>query len=270
MPLRGRVGRHTQSGGRHCQNWVEDQEAVIMLLNHVPLSSGGAGGSLDGRIHGRMVAGMASEALYASISRFEDMHFPRQRSGFVDPGGAMLRRMQDLASRASEPADELPTLDPVPATFFDKSIDFQRRKVLDERKAKLFSEAERKAFKPLVDMAVKHIDSLKNDLGRTELPWPVGMFGRAYITKDVVPVVEKDGSVVFLALSFSGRRSLPLPEMRYGQPIDMQMDITTGKLGALLLYSRLGECCRVPPYHRGAINHLGPPFMFDPIPLGRI
>jgi len=267
MPLRGRVGRHTQSGGRHCQNWVEDQEAVIMLLNHVPLASGGTGGKLDGRIHGRMVAGMASEALYASISRFEDTHFPRQRSGFVDPGGAMLRRMSELAAGALNPIQEPPPLDPVPATYFDKFIDFQRRKVLDERKAKLFSDAERKAFQPLVDMAVKHIDSLKNDLGRTELPWPVAMFGRAYIFKDRIPFIES-GSVVFMAPGL--RQSLPLPEMRFGQPVDMQMDVATGKLGALLLYSHLGECCRIPPYHSGTIRHLGPPLLFDPLPITRI
>jgi hypothetical protein len=178
--------------------------------------------------------------------------------------------MSELAARSVEHTAEPADFDPVPPTFFDKFIDFQRRKVLDERRAKLFSDAERKAFQPLVDMAVKHIDSLKNDLGRTELPWPVAMFGRAYITQDKIPVVEKDGSVVFLALGFTGRQSLPLPEMRYGQPIDMQMDVTTGKLGALLLYSHLGECCRVPPYHHGTIDRLGPPLMFDPIPLERV
>jgi hypothetical protein len=32
MPLRGRVGRHTQSGRRHCQNLIDDQKTVIGLL----------------------------------------------------------------------------------------------------------------------------------------------------------------------------------------------------------------------------------------------
>src|SRR5262245_55568161 len=26
MALRGRVGRHAQAGGRHCQNWADDQQ----------------------------------------------------------------------------------------------------------------------------------------------------------------------------------------------------------------------------------------------------
>ena len=66
------------------------------------------------------------------------------------------------------------------------------------------------------------------------------------------------------------RQSLPLPEMRFGNPVDMEMDVATGKLGALLLYSHLGECCRIPPYHSGAIRHLGPPLLFDPVPITRI
>lgn len=95
MPLRGRVGRHTQAGGRQCQNWPEDQQTVIALLNRIPVRDGGAGGSLAGRI----VSGLSSDTLYRAISQFEDKYFPRQRSGFVEPGGAMLRRMEALAGR---------------------------------------------------------------------------------------------------------------------------------------------------------------------------
>jgi hypothetical protein len=102
MPLRGRVGRHTQQGGRHCQNWQDDQQTVIALLNRIPVQEGGAGGSLNGNIGGRIVAGMVSDALYRAISTFEDRYFPRQRSGFVDPGGAMLRRMEELAARSAK------------------------------------------------------------------------------------------------------------------------------------------------------------------------
>jgi len=88
MPLRGRVGRHTDSG-RQCQNWGDDQQIVRDLLNGIPVLQGGAAGSLRGRI----VVGIASEALCQAILRFEDKHFPGQRSGFVDPDGAMLNRM---------------------------------------------------------------------------------------------------------------------------------------------------------------------------------
>ena len=207
MPLRGRVGRHTQSGRRQCQNWLDDQNAVIALLNRIPMDAGGAEGSLDGRLNGRMVAGMASDSLYAAIARFEDTHFPRQRSGFVDPGGRMLRRMEELAARV--PA--LPTPPPLPAPpsiTFTNYLDLQRRKVLDESRAKLFSSAEKAAFQPLVDMAVQHIDHLKNDLGMIKLPWPVELFGRAHITKDKRPAIDKGGSLIF---DESGHQQSPAP-----------------------------------------------------------
>lgn len=95
MPLRARVGRRTKIGGRNAQNYEEDQRTVIALLNRIPVTDGGAGGSLGGRI----INGMASDALYRAIASFEDKHFPGQRSGFVDPGGAMLNRMEALAAR---------------------------------------------------------------------------------------------------------------------------------------------------------------------------
>ena len=104
MPLRGRVGRHSHAGGRQCQNWSDDQTTVITLLNRIPVSDGGAGGSLTGRI----VAGLSSDALYRAIVQFEDRHFPRQRSGFVDPGGPMLMRLEQLAAlgNRARPADD--------------------------------------------------------------------------------------------------------------------------------------------------------------------
>ena len=89
MSLRGRVGRHTQSGGRQCQNWMDDQQTVMDFLNSIPVIKGGAGGSLGGRI----VLGIASEALCRAIARFEDKYFPGQRSGFIDPGGKMWNQL---------------------------------------------------------------------------------------------------------------------------------------------------------------------------------
>lgn len=97
--LRGRVGRHTRSGGRHCQNWADDQKTVMDILNAIPVIQGGAGGSLGGRI----VLGISSDALYRAISRFEDRYFPGQRSGFIDPGGAMWDRMLTVAMESSPP-----------------------------------------------------------------------------------------------------------------------------------------------------------------------
>ena len=85
VSLRGRVGRHTQSG-RQCQNWPDDQKTVIMLLNAISNFRGGPERPLGGRI----VAGIASEALCRAISHFEDRYFPGQRTGFVEPLGAMM------------------------------------------------------------------------------------------------------------------------------------------------------------------------------------
>jgi hypothetical protein len=151
----------------------------------------------------------------------------------------------------------------------DTHIDFQRRRVRDERRSKLFPPAEQAAFQPLVEMAVEHIDRLKNEQGMKALPWPVEMFGRAYVTKNKRPIIETDGTLIFRDIDTMNSETLPLPEMRYGQPVDLDQDITTGKLSALLLYAHLGECCRVPPYHSGAIRDLTQPLMLDPEPIRR-
>jgi hypothetical protein len=50
MSTKGRVGRHTQFAGRHCQNWADDQKTVIGFLNRISVANGGAGGSLNPRI----------------------------------------------------------------------------------------------------------------------------------------------------------------------------------------------------------------------------
>jgi hypothetical protein len=97
MPIRARVGRHTRSGGSHCQNWADDQKAIIDLLNRIPRTSGGTQGALNPRI----VAGICSDDLYAAISAFEDKYFPGQRSGFIDPGGAMYQKLAMLAAPAA-------------------------------------------------------------------------------------------------------------------------------------------------------------------------
>ena len=108
MPLRGRVGRHTRTGGRHCQNWPDDQQNVISLLNRVPISDGGSAGRLGNKV----ISGICSDELYRAISSFEDKHFPGQGSGYVDPAGPMLKRMEDLAAApALGPIDFVTTVD---------------------------------------------------------------------------------------------------------------------------------------------------------------
>jgi hypothetical protein len=93
-PLRGRVGRHANTGAQ-CQNWVEDQQKVIALLNLIPAADGGPEASITGRV----VAGESSDALFKAILRFQKKYFPTQQSGFVDPGSAVLAQMEMLALR---------------------------------------------------------------------------------------------------------------------------------------------------------------------------
>jgi len=99
MPLRGRVGRHANTGVQ-CQNWLEDQQTVIALLNLIPAADGGAEASLAGRV----IAGISSDALFKAILRFQKQYFPAQQTGFVDPGGPVLTRIEMLASRPTAAA----------------------------------------------------------------------------------------------------------------------------------------------------------------------
>src|SRR5260370_40343773 len=48
------------------------QRTVIDLLNRIPVTDGGAGGSLAGRV----IPGVATDALYDAIRRFEEKCFP--------------------------------------------------------------------------------------------------------------------------------------------------------------------------------------------------
>jgi len=256
MPLRGRVGRHNKTGGRHCQNWADDQQTIITLLNSISPADGGAGGGLGGR----MVAGISSDALFRAILNFEDKHFPGQRSGFVDPGGAMFKRMEELASRgAAGPMAVAP-----PAVPVETPLDKLRRNVLDDSQAYGFTAGQMVAFDPLVKMAVKHIDDLKNQRF-TQLPWPVEMYGRAHLTKGMALYINTTTLTVVWGDDYElfflpeGRntdykqKAPPLPEMRFGQPVDIYSKVVTEHLGALLLFQS-GECLRVPPHHMTVSN----------------
>jgi hypothetical protein len=253
MALRGRVGRHTQAGGRHCQNWADDQQTVIDLLNRISVADGGAGGGLGGRV----VAGIAGDALYNAIRRFEDKYFPGQRSGFLDPGGPMLRRMEELAGRLLAPppvAPPVPDEPPVPVLY---PLEALRRSVLDDSPYVRWPAGERAAIAPLITMAVKHIDNLLAG-GLYRLKWPVELFGRAYIrpvNSAVVPRANKNGTVSFYDLRTANSEEPELPEMSYGRPVASDGEITTGKLGALLLFD-WGYSCRVRAYHTGSIGYL--------------
>ena len=64
-----RVGRHARTDGRNCQNRKADQKTIMDLLNRIPASAGGAGGSLNEPI----VDGICSDGLYRAILRFEEI-----------------------------------------------------------------------------------------------------------------------------------------------------------------------------------------------------
>jgi hypothetical protein len=99
MTLRARVGRHANTGA-HCQNWKDDQQAVTELLNKISITNGGAEGTLKAPIS----PGLASQELYTAILYFQKKQFPGLPTGFVDPGGAMLTKMETLAARPVAPA----------------------------------------------------------------------------------------------------------------------------------------------------------------------
>src|SRR5262249_12269999 len=110
MPIRARVGKHTQAGGRQCQNWADDQKAVIDLLNQIPTASGGAGRGLRPRV----IAGIASNELSAAFVAFERKNFPGQHLGFFDPGGPMFRKLEALGTPTPAPAAPAPAAPPPP------------------------------------------------------------------------------------------------------------------------------------------------------------
>lgn len=119
MGIRARVGRHFHLQERQCQNWADDQRIITALLNLIPVEDGGAGGKLGGKI----IGGISSDDLYKAILHFEDFHFPGQRSGFVDPNGAMLKRLDDLAARPSSRPNGPPSRNSEPTPERVKALD---------------------------------------------------------------------------------------------------------------------------------------------------
>jgi len=231
MSLRARVGRHTNEGGRQCQNWADDQQTVTDLLNRIAADNGGAAGSLNAPIR----PGVCGDALYAAIVQFETKHFPRQSNGYVDPGGAMLKRMEDLAA----PAETL--------------LDVLRRNVLDIANVvagfhgtNRWTFGDRVQLDGLVQMAVSHIDTLKktkNSEGKPleTLPWYGEVFGRVFFEgSSHNHSYGFDGDMV--VVYDSGGRSRKVDAMmKYGFPVDRNTRLVTTKIPALLLFGN-GVC----------------------------
>jgi hypothetical protein len=256
MSLRGRVGRHTRNGGRQCQNWWGDQKTVTDLLNSISISDGGAAGTLNGRI----VAGICGDGLYGAISQFEDKHFPAQRSGYVDPGGAMLALMEQLVAHpgsAPTAAGVRPAAAqsaPIPAA--ETKLDILRRNVQDVRSvAGKWTAGDRVQLDRLIKMVLNHIDALKgiNDqAGKPldKLPWWAEIFGRAYIFKAGTELIYsyRPNKVVdfrYVAEDLQGRRKDISAEMKYGYPLNWNDAVFVYKLPALVQFQD-GLCSRIP------------------------
>ena len=264
MPIKGRVGRHAMAGGRECQNWASDQQVIIDLLNRIPSSEGGAQGGL----HDRVISGISSQALYDAILTFERHNFPGHNSGYVDPNGPMLHRMEEVAARRAG--------NPAPAVASQESrLQTLRRNLLSDALAIKFDPfwaMHKVQFQPLIQMAEKHITSLEA-MNLTALPWPVELFGRAFILAEHellyhFPTFKSSAkklfggngeNPLFLRDADGNRIEGPeLPEMSYGKPVDMKRAIYAARLPALLLY-KTGGVARLPPYQYGLIFYLENP-----------
>jgi hypothetical protein len=246
MTLRARVGRHKKDG-RQCQNFADDQRKVIDMLNRIPVSEGGAGGSLNGPV----VPGICSDALYRAISKFEEknQYYPDRRKGFIEPGEPLLKRMEELANPEK----------PKPAAQI--GLDVLRRNVQDVKGlAGKWSAGDRIAMDALVAMAVKHIDNLKklkdkNGKPLETLPFWAELFGRAVLVNHGETVDSRHRGGVLGVPAFNrhlevvdwrgnGRRVQDL--MNYGTACGHKQQVATWEHPALVLFYD-GPCCFVPP-----------------------
>ncbi len=94
MDIQSSVGRRQ---GRNSQNRVTDQEIVQSLLNRIPVSQGGAGGSLGDPL----VNGMCGDRLFEAIMRFQRHHIGNRADGHVDPHGPTITALNRLSEQAS-------------------------------------------------------------------------------------------------------------------------------------------------------------------------
>jgi hypothetical protein len=239
MSIRGRVGRHTQDGGRQCQNWADDQKTVTGLLNRIAVNNGGTAGSLNAPIR----PGICGDALYSAIVQFENKHLGGQRNGYVDPGGAMLKRLETLAAN---PASVAPTTAAVPQRA-ETRLDILRRNVLNIAAvvAKFHGDSrwtagDRVQLDRLVQIATRHIDALgsvKYAPGKPleALPWWGEVFGSVIVDfSSTYSYSSTPRPGQSSGIKYSGDVK---PRMQYGYPVTHRSTLVTGTLPALLLFS---------------------------------
>lgn len=90
MGLVSSVGRRH---GRDSRNRISDQTIIQDVLNRIPTSAGGAGGSLNER----MVEGICNNKLYLAILNFQKTNLPQFADGHVDPNSRTLDAMERMA-----------------------------------------------------------------------------------------------------------------------------------------------------------------------------
>lgn len=239
MSIDERVGRHTRDQGRQCRNLLKDQQTVTDLLNRIPVNQGGAGGTLPKPIHN----GTCSPALYRAISQFEDKYFPGQRRGFVEPGGAMLKRMEELAGQAAKAAAETP-------------LDVLRRNVLlHDSSWSEWTASELASLDRSVKQAVRYIDDLKAR-GLVRLPTYIVLFGSAWIQDDTMfsnnskrfENFRNGGGLGVYTVDVAGQRETPsIIYEWYAKPVNLKQEVYTGAAPALLLFQN-GSSLRLGPF----------------------
>jgi hypothetical protein len=239
MSLRARVGRHTLEGGRQCQNWADDQQKITDLLNRIGLNEGGAAGNLKAPIR----SGFCGDALYSAILKFENKHSPAQRRGYVDPGGAMWKRMADLGGGTTLVVETgRAVLEP------ETKLDILRRNVLAMPSAvtripieNWWTAGDRVQLDRLVQVAVQHIESLQrvtDQAGnhRENLPSWGQVFGMVYVGPDIPTRYTREDLVTYRGVGPALRL-----QTKFGSPLGRRELVVAGALPALLLFNN-GVC----------------------------
>ncbi len=92
--IRGAVGGKEQ---RPCPNTIEDQIAIVNLLNQIPEHFGGSGGKLTIK----PVEGWCSDELFQAIIRFQTMNVVAIKpNGTIEPCDLTLHFLNRLADRS--------------------------------------------------------------------------------------------------------------------------------------------------------------------------
>ena len=258
----GPNGRYTAAMGQVISNYQKAHSSLLL--------------SADGRIHPASFNGrlLRTGGVRMMTIQMLNEHLGQTSSslgaswdGGVDLVLGMFPELKALLTDKTQQA----------AAAAESGLQILRRNLLDEAAAmkEPFYVMHKAAFETLTQMALKHLDSL-SEMKHTKLPWPVALFGRAFVLGDG-EYLYRSATTAWAAKSvFTGqfganRDERPLfyrnkktgkeiegpslPEMSYGKPVNDRHQIYTARLPALLLYKN-GNVVRLPPYYQGYIFSL--------------